>query len=68
MIKREEPEFLAMITSYVLEMLASEDDHALDMVPYPYVAMDWRGCLEIFFTPHEPPNERCNINVMINLL
>ena len=40
MTKREEPEFLAMITSYVLEMLASEDDHALDMVPYPYVDMD----------------------------
>ena len=57
MTKREEPEFLAMITSYVLEMLANEDDHALDMVPYPYVDMDWRGLLEIFFTLDEPPDE-----------
>ena len=57
MTKREELEFLALITSYVLEMLANEDDHALDMVPYTYVDMDWRGFLEIFFTLDEPPDE-----------
>ena len=49
-------------------MLASEDEHALDMVPYPYVGMDWRGWTEIYFTLDEPPDEICNINVMFKLL
>ena len=66
--KRGKPELPVSITLDALEMLAREDDHALDMVPYPYVGMDWRGCPEIFFTPDEPPHERGNINVMFKLL
>ena len=68
MPKRGKPKFPVRITLDVLDMLASEDDHALFMVPYPYVNMDSRGCLEIFFTLDEPPDERGNINVMFKLL
>ena len=66
--KRVKPEFPARITSYVLEMLASEDNHALGLIPYPYADIDWRGCPKIFFTSYEPPDERGNINVMFKLL
>ena len=68
MPKRGKHKFPARITSYVLEMLASQDDHALDMVPYPYASMDWRACPKIFFMADEPPDDRGNINVMFELL
>ena len=51
----------------MLEMLANEDDHALDMLPYPYVNLNLRGFPNTFFTLDEPPNERGNINVMFKL-
>ena len=38
--KRGKPEFPVRITLDVIEMLANEDDHALDMVPYPYTDMN----------------------------
>ena len=40
MPKRGRFEFLARITSDVLDMFSNDEDHALDMVPYPYVGMD----------------------------
>ena len=48
----------------MLEILANEDDHALDMLPYPYVGLDQRGSPEILFTLDVPTDERGNINVM----
>ena len=68
MPKTGKPKSLARITSYVLDILASEDVHALDMVPYPYSNMGQRGCPYIFFTPDELPNEKGNINAMFKLL
>ena len=56
--KSGKPKFPSRITLDVLEMLVSEDDHTLEMVPYPYDDMDWRGCTNILFTPDEPPDER----------
>ena len=66
--KRGKLKFPARITLGVLEMLASEDNHALEMVPYPYAIMDWRGFLEIIFTIDEPLDHKGNINVMFKLL
>ena len=68
MPKRGGPEFPTRITLDVLYMLSSEDSHALNMVPYPYVGMDWRGFPEIFFIADEPSDDRGNINAMFKLL
>jgi hypothetical protein len=48
----------------VCDFLAREDNLVLDIVQYPYVGMDWRGCPNILFTTIEPPDERGNIIVM----
>ena len=68
MPKRGELEFPSRITAYLMEMLDIEDDHALEIVPYPYVSLRWRGCPKILFTLDEPSAERGNINVMFKLL
>ena len=61
-------EYLARISSDVLELLASEDDHMFVMVSCPYVGLDWQGCTNILFTQDEPPNSRGNINVLFKLI
>ena len=66
--KRGQDEFPTMITSYLLEMMASEDDHALEMASYPYASMDWRGCPYIIYTEYDLLDDRSNINVMFKLL
>ena len=49
----------------VCNLLASEDEHDfVDLVLYPYVGMNWRGCVNIYFTEDEPPDDRGNIIVM----
>ena len=49
-------------------MLSSEEDHALDLLPYPYKGLDWRACENMFCTQAEPPNERGNIGIMLKLI
>jgi hypothetical protein len=48
----------------VCDLLAREDNPVLDIVQYPYMGMDWRGCPNILFTTVEPPDERGNIIIM----
>ena len=66
--KRGQSVFPAMIIIEVVEMIASDEDHALDLLPYPYIGLDWRACPNIFFTQDKPPNERGNISVMFKLV
>ena len=40
--KRGYLEFSNRITVEVLEMIGNEDDHSLDLVPYPYMGLDLR--------------------------
>ena len=61
------PEFPVIITSKGLNLLANKDDHTLELVSYPYVGLDWRGCPNLFFTQDELPYERGNINIMFKL-
>ena len=68
MPKRGHSDFPTRITPKVLEMLSNEDDHALDIVSYPYVGLEWRVWHVITFTQDEPLNERGNISVMFKLL
>jgi hypothetical protein len=48
----------------ICDFLAGEDNHVLDLVQYPYMGMDWRGCPNILFTIDEPTYERGNIIIM----
>ena len=52
----------------MLELLVSEEDHTLDLVPYRYAGLDWRGCHNIFFTQNQPLDDRVDINIMFKLL
>lgn len=46
----------------VCDFFDLEDDHdVLDLVLYPYMGMDWRGCVNIHFTKDEPRDDRGNI-------
>ena len=50
----------------VCDLLVSKDDYdVLDLVLYPYMGMDCRGCANIQFTEAEPLDDRDNIIVMI---
>lgn len=68
MPKRGELEFFARISHDALELLASVDDHAFVLVPYPYAGLDWRGCSNILFTNDEPPDDRDNISVFFKFI
>jgi hypothetical protein len=53
------------VGKYVCNLLALEDDQDfLDLVLYPYIGMDWRGCAKLKFTKDEPPDDRGNIILM----
>jgi hypothetical protein len=56
------------ISPDALGLLASEADHMFIMVSCPYTGLDWRGCLNILFTPDEPPDDRGNISVLFKLI
>jgi hypothetical protein len=46
--KRGQSEFLiTLVGREVFDLLSSEDDNVLDIVEYPYVGIDWRGCPNI---------------------
>ena len=44
-----------------------EDPILLELVLYPYVGMDWRGCENIHFTEDEPLDDRGNIIFIFSL-
>jgi hypothetical protein len=48
----------------ICDFLAQEENFVLNVVQYPYVGMDWRGCPNILFTTDEPPDDRGNIIIM----
>jgi hypothetical protein len=50
----------------VHEFLAGKDNTVLDVVQYPYVVMDLRGCPNIPFTIVEPLYKRGNIIIMFD--
>ena len=52
----------------VIEMLGREDPPRLDMILYPYVSLDWRGCANILFTQDEPMDDIGEFNVMFELI
>jgi hypothetical protein len=66
--KRGRLEFLTMISTNSLGLLASEADQMLVMMSYPYTGLDWRGCPKILFTSDEPPDARGNISVLFKLI
>ena len=68
MPKRGHPEFLGRISTDALGLLASELNHMIMMVLCPYTGLDWRGCMNILFTPNEPPDARGNISVFLKLI
>jgi hypothetical protein len=46
--KKGQLEFpISLVGRDVCDLLASEDNHVLDIVQYLYVGMDWRGCPNI---------------------
>jgi hypothetical protein len=48
MPKRGQYEFpISLVGREVCDLLASEDNHVLDIVEYLYMGMDWRGCPNI---------------------
>jgi hypothetical protein len=55
---------ISPVSRDVCDLLASEDNHVLDIVQYLYVGMDWRQCPNIGFIVAEPPKERGNIIIM----
>ena len=49
----------------VCDLLDLEDDcDVLDLVLYPYIGMDWRGCVNIQFTKDDPSDDRGYIILM----
>jgi hypothetical protein len=66
--KRGQPVFLTRISTDALELLASEVDHMFVMVSCPYTRLDWRGCMNILFTPDEPLDARGNVSVLFKLI
>jgi len=68
MPKRGQLKFSARISTNALGILASEVDHMFMMVSCPYVGLDWRGCMNMIFTPDEPPYARGNISVLFKLI
>ena len=68
MPKRGKSEFSERISHDALELLAaSVDEHPFILVPCPYVGLDWQGCANILFIDDEPPDDRGNISVYLNL-
>jgi hypothetical protein len=48
MPKRGQSEYLITLwEGPVIDLLSSKDDNVLDIVEYPYVGIDWRGCPNI---------------------
>jgi hypothetical protein len=68
MPKRGQPKFLARIFPDALGLLGNAVDHIFVMVSCPYVGLDWRGCLNILFTPDDPPDDRGNISILFKLI
>jgi hypothetical protein len=56
------------ISPDALGLLANEADHMFVMVSCPYVGLDWRGCMNILFTPDETLDDRGNISVLFKLI
>jgi hypothetical protein len=47
-----------------MSFFARQENLVLDLVQYPYMGMDWRGCPNILFIQYEPPYDRGDIVVM----
>jgi len=63
--KRSQPGCLCtLIDREICDFLAQEENFVLNVVQYPYVGMDWRGCANILFTTDEPLDDRGNIFIM----
>jgi hypothetical protein len=63
MPKRGQLKFSSRISTNTLGIPASEENHMFIMVMYHYVGLDWRGCLNILFTPSKTTNPRDNITI-----
>ena len=68
MFKRGNLDFPVRITTDVINMLGFENPPRLDMLPYPYVDLDWRGCLDILFTQDDPTYDRGKFSIMLQLV
>ena len=49
-------------------MLDSDEDHTLNIVPYPYMGFYQRACQKNFLTQAKSPDEKVNIGVMFKLI
>ena len=68
MPKRGKLDFLVRIHPKVINMMGCEDPPRLNIFPYPYATLDWRGCPNILFTQDEPTGDRGKFNVMFELI
>jgi hypothetical protein len=68
MPKRGQLDFMSRISRDTLELLATKVDHMFIMVSFPYACLDWRGYLNILFTPYETPTDRVDISFFFKLI
>ena len=57
-----------LVSSNILDLLVSEEDHLLNIVQYPYVGMDAKGCPNILFSQVNPPDSRRTLIVNFLLI
>jgi len=63
--KRGQSKFpITLVGKELFDLFSSKCDHALDIVEYMYVWIDWRACPNILFTTEELESDRGNIIVI----